>query len=541
MPYSGIPAGSALEAKIDRCVERVMAQGNDKSAAIGICRASIEKTMNEKDEKQTTNFVSMEGSELPEVESITVSNAGDTVYVDASKMDHGEAVAYDDLMGVMSFAELDAMERAEQNHGKLRKIIDNFMRIARNITRNPGIDPMERSAALRDLTEEMRMRLDADFEMGERTVSLPTINGKLDPVYLQKLSESDAAFDMQSAATNTGFKVLKAKDGTPRWLGWVSNKFMDREGEIITEDAHKDYVAWLDAHPKAAGQLWTFHIPGTNRKNRADFWGYLNGFLLVGGKLTEEEANALKSYDGDLGMSHGFYVLEKQGNLITKYRTFEYTVLPRNAAANPWTKFNVKELSNMSDKGLSQAQRDLAVQLHGEDFVNALESDTNKMATVLSEAGVQSKDDGSIGGGKADGSIGGKEIPADAELVEEVQATEQDVINAVDLAKSVADLVTKQLNPAGLHEAIKTLNESNSANATAIENLTKRLEALELSDDEKMAKELSPKVPGIDWMGGFRASTSKETIVTDKEKEVFKNSKPDESWASSLFNLGGGQ
>ena len=52
MPYSGIPAGSALEAKIERCVERVMANGEtDKSSAIAICRASLEKTMDEK-EKQ---------------------------------------------------------------------------------------------------------------------------------------------------------------------------------------------------------------------------------------------------------------------------------------------------------------------------------------------------------------------------------------------------------------------------------------------------------------------------------------------------------
>ena len=227
-------------------------------------------------------------------------------------------------------------------------------------------------------------------------------------------------------------------------------------------------------------------------------------------------------------MSHGFYVLGKQGNLINKYRTFEATVLPRRAAANPWTEFNVKELGNMA---LTNDQRQMLAQLHGEDFANALEDGTKQRAEVLESAGIQSKQ-------KDDGSIGGKEIPADAELVEEVSAE----IDVVGLAKNVADLVTKQLNPAGLHEAIKTLNESNSANATAIENLTKRLEALELSDDEKMAKELSPKiVTGIDWMGGFRASTSKETIVTDKEKEVFKNSKPDESWASSLFNLGGGQ
>jgi len=554
MPYSGIPAGSAAEAKIDRCVERVMAGGEtDKSAAIAICRSSIGKAMDTENEKQTedsANFVQV-GKQTAKVESVTTTNAG-MAYVDASKMEHGIGESmdyYDPVMGAMSFSELDTIEQAQEQHGKLRRIVDNFMRLARNITQNPAIDPTDRSAALRNLTEEMRMRLDADFERGERTISIPTINGKLDPVYLQKLQDSKETADVSrnesvfDSPHNTGFKVLKAVDGSFRWLGWVSNKFMDREGEILTDEAHKDYIAWLDAHPKAAPQLWTYHTPGTQRESKADFWAYLNGFLILGGKLTEQEAKVFDNVSDDLGMSHGFYVLGKQQNLINKYRTFEATVLPRRAAANPWTEFNVKELGNMA---LTNDQRQMLAQLHGEDFANALEDGTKQRAEVLESAGIQSKqkEDGAIGGGKADGSIAGsKEIPADAVLVEEIQATESEVeavLNTADLAKSVADLVTKQLNPAGLHEAIKTLNESNSANATAIENVVKRLEALELSDDQKMANELAPKVPGIDWMGGFRASAEKATVVTEKEKETFKNSKPDESWASNLFNLGGG-
>jgi len=542
------------------------------------------------------------------------------VVIEQEKMDYAMA---DDLMGAMSFSELDAIQRAEQNHSKLRNILDNFMRIARNITHNPAVDPMERSAALRDLTEEMRVRLDADFERGERTISLPTINGEFNRVYLEKLIESDQIYkatkteggieyqasdyaDVPDAnmpstwklrltegrsgnftiaqvaraitamqpdgfrgnrveltqpkatviskisaainkadgtdeqkdnlrkrlgavksfgdfATNTGFKVLKAVDGSHRWLGWVSNKFIDREGEILTEEAHKDYIAWLDKHPKAAPQLWTYHVPGTNRKDRADFWAYLNGFLLLGGKLTEEEAKAFDNVDADLGMSHGFYVLGKQGNLINKYRTFEATVLPRKAAANPWTEFNVKELKNMT---LTDSQRQMLAQLHGDDFAAALEDETKQRAEILESAGIQSK-----------------EIPADAVLVEEVSVTDEEIesiLNVADLAKNVAELLTKQLNPTGLQDAIKAVYEQGSANATAIDNITKRLESLEKSDDEKLAVELSPRMtPGIDWMGGFRASQSEKTVVTENEKEKFDKAKPNESWVTDAFKLGG--
>lgn len=499
MPYAGIPAGSPLEAKIERCVERVMANGEtDKSSAIAICRANIKMDESEK----TADTTTIQGKEMDEMISMV-----------------------DPVMGVMSFAELDAMEEAHEQHNKLRRIIDNFGRMARNIVQNPGIDASERSTALRDLTEEMRNRLEVDLERGNRTISVPTINGKFDPVYLEKLSKSDEVFDLSTIATNTGFKVLKALDGSPRWLGWVSNKFIDREGEILTEDAHKDYINWLDRHPKAAPQLWTYHIPGTGRKHKADFWAYVNGFLILGGKLTEEEAKAFDNLDVDLGMSHGFYVLSKQGNLINKYRTFEATVLPRRAAANPWTEFNIKELKDMA---LTDSQREMLAKLHGEDFANALEDGTKQRAEVLESAGIQSKQN--------DG------IPADAVLVEEISAEDVEIAKSFDataLAAGVADLVIKQLNPEGLQEAIKAVHTLGEQNATAIENITKRLEALEKSDDEKLAKELSPKIAGIDWMGGFRASQAKETVVKEDEKQKFEQAKPNESWVTDAFRLGG--
>ena len=45
--FPGVPAGSALEAKIERCVRKVKLQGHDKSSAIAICRAKIKKEVAE--------------------------------------------------------------------------------------------------------------------------------------------------------------------------------------------------------------------------------------------------------------------------------------------------------------------------------------------------------------------------------------------------------------------------------------------------------------------------------------------------------------
>lgn len=516
MPYAGIPAGSALEAKIERCVERVMAGGEtDKSSAIAICRANIKMDENEK-----IDTLNITASDSNTVDLGTLPGA----QIQGKEMDM-MAIEDSPVMGVMSFAELDAMEEAEQRSGHLSRVLEHFRMMGKNILRNMGLTPNERVGALRTLSEEMISRLDGTMERGERTVSLPTINGKLDPVYLQKLQDSDETLDLATITTNTGFKVLKALDGSSRWLGWVSNKFIDREGEILTEDAHKDYIAWLDKHPKAAPQLWTYHVPGTGRKHKADFWAYLNGFLILGGKLTEQEAKAFDNVSDDLGMSHGFYVLGKQGNLINKYRTFEATVLPRKAAANPWTEFNVKELGNMA---LTDSQRQMLAQLHGEDFAAALEDGTKQRAEVLQNAGIQSK------ANEAD------EKQADAVEVEEKETTEQPQFDLKAFTAGVADAVVKQLNPDGLQEAIKAVHVQGQENATAIANVVKRLEQLEATDDEKMAKELSPKIAGIDWMNGFRASQAKETIVKESEKETFEKARPNESWVTDAFSLRGG-
>lgn len=559
--------------------------------------------MNNKDEKQEADTL--------EIKQETKIHGGDDDERTNYPGNPGDSV----LTGVMSFAELDAIERAQGEQGKLSRIVNNFMSIVRNITQNIAIEPSERSAAIRDVTEEMRARLDANFERGERMISLPTVDGKIDSAYLRKLLKSDqvtkqttkteggiqyrvsdyadvpdkelpstwklrlaesrsgnftvaqvaraitamqpsgfrgqrvelgqpkstvankinrvisglSATDEQKEnlqrrlnavktidfTHHTGFKVLKAQNGDDRWLGWVSNKFMDREGEILTDDAHKDYIAFLNAYPKAAGELWTFHIPGTEREAKADFWAYLNGFLIIGGKLTEEEAKALDNYDGDLGMSHGFYVLEKEGNLIKKYRTFEYTVLPRNSAANLWTKFDVKEFHM---EKLTDQQREMARQLHGDDFVSALESDTDKASDALDKAGVQSKADGD-GNGSTN------------------KATDFDIS---ELTKLLVDAVTKELNFQGLQDALKSVHDQGATNATAIENIAKRLEVLEKTDDEKLAKEFEPQ--GIQWNQGFRASQDKKTVVTEQEKEKFEKAKPNEGWLAETgaFSLNGG-
>jgi len=149
--------------------------------------------------------------------------------------------------------------------------------------------------------------------------------------------------------TGNSFVVHKELDGTFRWFGIVTNKWKDREGETLTDMAHVEFKNFLDQHPEYAPELWTWHTPGSARKHKADWWEYTSGFFLYSGVLTEAEAKVYEKNIGEpIGMSHGFYVLEKVGPYILKYRTFEVSELPLANAANGFTSFSrIKEEGHM--------------------------------------------------------------------------------------------------------------------------------------------------------------------------------------------------
>lgn len=340
-------------------------------------------------------------------------------------------------------------------------------------------------------------------------------------------------------ALRSGFKVIKSIDGRDRWLGWVTNNFLDRDGEILTEKSHQEYIEYLDANPSEAPELWTFHIKGTARKNKADFWGHVNGFVVMGGELTPQEAKSFNELGDtlDLAMSHGFFVYRKDGNEIGRYRTFEVSVLPRDEAANPWTDFTtVYEVNSMSK--LTAKQRELAVQLHGEDFIQDLEESTKDRSELLKALGVQQK-------AKADEAEAEQAETTSETAVPDEQDDQQEDSGNDDTEKSVGTAtldeitkaVVKGLNLEGLAQAIKAQNDKVDE---AIKAINGRLEALETDTDEKMEKMLTPRAAGFDWSSAFRPSThEKNAIEKDKDgkpkEEIGSTPETEVTWVSETF------
>lgn len=207
------------------------------------------------------------------------------------------------------------------------------------------------------------------------------------------ISHSDAELIAKelSAAPLT---LYKQTDGRLRVFGWASNNRRDNDNppEIITEAAHKEFMAYLDVHPKAAPEFWHWHTPGT-RYAKADWWDYADGFTVYSGLVDvgkEKQAQAAAA-DG-IGMSHGFHVLgyDQASKSITQYRTFEVSDLPITRAANPYTSFTV--VRKEAAMPFSEAKKQYLLERLSAEDVAGLEGKTSTLKAAADAAGIEWKD-----------------------------------------------------------------------------------------------------------------------------------------------------
>lgn len=188
--------------------------------------------------------------------------------------------------------------------------------------------------------------------------------------------------------------LFKQADGRLRVFGWASNNRRDNDHppEIITEAAHKEFMAYLDANPNRAPEFWHWHTPGT-RYAKADWWDYADGFTVYSGLVDagkEKQAQAAAS-DG-IGMSHGFHVLgyDAGSKSITQYRTFEVSDLPITRAANPFTSFIV--VQKEAAMPFSDAKRKYLLERLTPEDVAALEGKTSALKAAADAAGIEWKE-----------------------------------------------------------------------------------------------------------------------------------------------------
>lgn len=356
-------------------------------------------------------------------------------------------------------------------------------------------------------------------------------------------------------------KSFFMKDTSGQWwfFGIYSNKFKDREGDIISEEAHKEYVQWL----KSTGfkpMLTVYHLPRMPKGfwvkvfdlyednipvlqrivdkvyeyfgfARAEYVNYVNGFMTVAGPVLpgkEEIAEKLAEFP-DMGMSHGFIVKESSANIFDRLRTFEMTTLRNARAANYLTVSNLsnQEGDSMSkgEKGFSPEDRAILVGVFGENAVSGFEMDTEKMEKLLSEV-VEYKDDGLMDTevtqenevetpASPEPEVEAQvETPADAPVEEKPETPAITVEGlAKGLEKTFNDL---QLVLAEMQKELSSLRADNEAMRKELAEARTEVKEVKKSEDEKVAAMWSPV---INWRAGYSASASDDNLVTDKEEK----------------------
>lgn len=252
----------------------------------------------------------------------------------------------------------------------------------------------------------------------------------------------------------------------------VTNNFMDRHGEIIAEEAHKDYEQYVDT-TKDYPEFWLWHMPGS-RWGQADFVSYADGFLTVSGlvdKGYEHVAERLASRK-DIGVSHGFYALSfNDDSIIDVYRTFECSPLPLDQAANQWNPLNtIMTIAKEAELPIPQAKRDFAIKDLGipESVLDTWERENKDFGDGLKELDIAYKSKGEEKDGTTDGATTSNNpdpTPSSGSLtIEDIRGAITEAVAPMQTAISELQEKQKQYE-GGLHEAVSQVitNGNNGA------------------------------------------------------------------------------
>lgn len=226
--------------------------------------------------------------------------------------------------------------------------------------------------------------------------------------------------------------AYKQADGHVRVIMRVSNMFKDRHGEIITSEAHKEYVDWVDQDAEnRMPEFWLWHTKGT-RWGRADVLDFTDGFLITSGLVDvdhEDVAIKLAELGSDIGVSHGFYGASIQGKgFIDFYRSFEFSPLPRKEAANVWT---AMMLAKEAELPISDTKRKFFIDELGmkEEYIARIEADNKDETAAIKAMGIQWKEDNGNAGESTGGDVS---VSTPASPASTSEPTLSDVLAAVN-------------------------------------------------------------------------------------------------------------
>jgi hypothetical protein len=284
--------------------------------------------------------------------------------------------------------------------------------------------------------------------------------------------------------------LFKSADGQLRFFCHPSNCFRDREWEILTSDAHKEYAAWVTDNPDYYPELQIWHTKGC-KVGQVEWVDYADDFLCAAGVVYKEyEEQVIKAVQLGAGMSHGFIPVQK-GLDIVAYRSFEFTILPVEHACNTWTDFNVLNWSE-KDMGFTAEKRKYFETLGFKpEQIATFEASAKGMSEGLRAMGVDHKD-----------------------------------ISETDEAPSMMpQLVALTDAVTAMTGVVATLATNQKAQAEEIAATKAIAETANKSVDEKVAEQFKAKVDEIP--AGFVASQSASTVDAEASAKLKENPEAD--------------
>ena len=163
-----------------------------------------------------------------------------------------------------------------------------------------------------------------------------------EPSVIQKLWDGIKSF-VTPTKQQSDMMVFKGKDGRNYWLAAFTNNFKDREGEILSEHAHKEFEQRLDMKLVPMPELWAWHTEGTRHGKALQVWYQDHDMFGIGVFDDTPVAQKAMAYyrKTPVKLSHGFVAPTwafKDG-VYDAYNTFEISTLPPEVAANSYTSF----------------------------------------------------------------------------------------------------------------------------------------------------------------------------------------------------------
>ncbi len=428
--------------------------------------------------------------------------------------------------GATTFADVDDYIEGREEESNVDTLQWQFNDIVRNIWRSGEMSLGQKSNAIVSAADELSRRISVGPEEGTKEESL--LDKAIKFIFGDKAEPKEATgFSSPEDNWSTFFKD---DDGEWRWLAVVTNKFVDREGEIFTARSHKEFENYLDK-TKEYPELRLWHVPGS-RVGQADFWAYTDGFVVSSGTFDKEFAHVAESLaasEDPIAVSHGYRYPEAlhQGGVYEAYRSFEISVLPEARASNVWTPITI---ASKEVRMLSPTKRAFLVKHLGEGRTGLLETGIATLNKELEGAGVAFKDflgEGDKGEespsaeaeGAATGAESEEEKPAakaagdeeekpegeepageEEKPAEGAEGEEKKEVSGELTLEAIAGAFEKMLEP--IRADLKTLGSD--------------VKEIQETDDEKIAARIRPRVK----VGSEeRPSTSSET-ETELPEEV---------------------